>query len=281
MASNSLVWKPTRILSHIEARPTGSSILRVETDQGDAFLKAMGATNGPNVLACELVGTLLAEWLGLRTLDFHVFDVPGDLDLHFADGLRVEAGPGFLSRAEPHQVWSGDPEELGFLENPEDLNLLIVLDTWTMNCDRYRPSNHDVIERNKKDNVFFSQESGERGKLVLKAMDHGCCFTCEGNVTTPALLKTMNNDRLYGRFPEFRDRTERDALLRAAGAVEAIDRVQVQGFIEQVPTQWQIAQSARQTWCEWICQRAKSVRRIIERAIPETNLFPPPRDQTS
>lgn len=267
MASAPRPWQPAEIRSPIEAKPTGSSVLRVETDQGEGFLKAMGAKCGPHVLACELVGTLLAQRLRLRTLDFVLFDVPGDRNLRFADGRLVEPGPGFLTRAEKHQVWSGDMADLDSLQNPEDINRLIVFDTWTMNCDRYRPPNGATLRKNE-DNVFISKEASERGRHVLKAMDHGCCFTCERDVTASELQRTMNDDRLFGLFPGFLSHTERDLLLGAATDAAAIERGEVENMIHRIPSQWQIDDAARRIWCDWICQRAKLVRRIIERKWP-------------
>lgn len=59
------VWKPQTILRYVESIPTSTRVVRVETDQGEGFLKALGNPEGPHVLACELVGTLLAEWMGI------------------------------------------------------------------------------------------------------------------------------------------------------------------------------------------------------------------------
>lgn len=119
MASSATPWQPTKILAAFEARKTSSRVLRVETDLGEGFLKAMGADNGPHVLACELVGTLLARWLKLRTLTFALIDVPGNMDLRFADGKPVMAGPGFITRTEEGHVWGGGEGELDELDNPE------------------------------------------------------------------------------------------------------------------------------------------------------------------
>jgi hypothetical protein len=266
-----MTWRPQRILMPIEARKTGSGVLRVETEQGEGFLKAMGADNGPHVLACELVGTLLAKRLGLRTLDFSLIDVPGDLDLRFANGKAVEAGPGFITRAEEGQPWSGDPSVLTAIENPHDVGLLVVFDTWTRNCDRYRPANGATLRQNK-DNVWLSEEGAGKGKFVLKAIDHGCCFTCESEITRPQLQRTMHDDRLYGLFPGFRPQTSREGVLQGVTAVEAIRREEVEGFIRQTPRQWQVESAVSVEWCDWICQRGKSLRRIIEREWPPVTL---------
>jgi hypothetical protein len=271
MASAPTPWQPARILNAIEARKTSSRVLRVETDQGEGFLKAMGADNGPNVLACELVGTLLARWLKLRTLRFTLIDVPGDLGLRFADGKPVVAGPAFITQAEQGHVWSGDEGEPDELDNPEHIGRLIVFDTWTMNCDRYRPANGVTLRQNK-DNVFFSEEGASKGKFMLKAIDQGCCFTCENDLTTPRLQSSVNDDRLFGLFPAFRPHTTREAMLQVVAEVEAVAPDEVETMIDRVPHEWQVDASARREWCDWICRRARSIRRIIEREWPPATL---------
>jgi hypothetical protein len=246
-------------------------VLRVETDEGEGFLKAMGADNGPNVLACELIGTLLAGWLKLRTLSFALIDVPGDMGLRFADGNPVAAGPGFITRVEEGHVWSGDESELDELDNPEDIGRLIVFDSWTMNCDRYRPPNGATLRQNK-DNVWFSEEGASKGKFVLKAMDQGCCFTCEGELTVPRLQRSVSDDRLYGLFSAFRPHTTRGGMLQVVAEIEAVARSDVESMIDRVPREWQVDASVRREWCDWICRRAKMIRRIIEREWPPAEL---------
>jgi hypothetical protein len=61
------IWHPQTIKRFVESVPSSTSVVRVETDAGEGFLKAMGNPEGEHVLACELVGTFLAEWLGLPT----------------------------------------------------------------------------------------------------------------------------------------------------------------------------------------------------------------------
>jgi hypothetical protein len=273
MSSGAVPWSPKQILRPIERFSTGSAVIRVETDQGEGFLKAMGVDNGPHILACELVGTLLARRLGLTTLNFTLIEVPGDLDLRFADGKPVQAGPGFITRAEKGRPWSGDESELTELDNPRDIELLVVFDTWTMNCDRYRPPNGTTLRQNR-DNVWFSEEEASAGKFVLKAIDHGCCFTCEGELTRGRFERSALDDRLYGLFPPFRQHTTRDGMLKGIAEVETIVREEVESIIGQVPQQWQVDSLARSAWCDWIVQRARTVRRIIEREWP-----PPLKDR--
>jgi len=48
------------------------------------------------------------------------------------------------------------------LDNPDDIGRLIVVDTWTMNCDRFQPFNGAKL-RQHKDNVWFSKERASKG----------------------------------------------------------------------------------------------------------------------
>lgn len=140
-----------------------------------------------------------------------------------------------------------------------------------MNCDRFRPPNGAKLRQNK-DNVWFSEEGANKGRFLLKAMDHGCCFTCESDLTTPRLQSSVNDDRLYGPLPAFRPYTRRGAMLQVVAEVEAVVRSEVEAMIDLVPREWQVENSARREWCDWICRRAKTIRRIIEREWPPTEL---------
>lgn len=51
----------------------------MDTDEGEGFLKTLGNSEGPNVLACEWIGTLLADWFGLRTLEHSIIWVTPSL----------------------------------------------------------------------------------------------------------------------------------------------------------------------------------------------------------
>ena len=63
-------WLPTTILRADVPYNTATETVRVNTDAGTAFLKAMGNRGGPHLLASEFVGTHLARWFGLPTFDF-------------------------------------------------------------------------------------------------------------------------------------------------------------------------------------------------------------------
>src|SRR5436309_15295437 len=71
-------WLPT-IVRHVDkAYRTAADTVRVTTDAGPGFLKALGNHGGPHLLAAEWLGTHLAQWLGLVTFDFALISVTPD-----------------------------------------------------------------------------------------------------------------------------------------------------------------------------------------------------------
>ena len=59
-------WNPTTIRRPDKAFKTATDTVRVTTDAGPAYLKALGNHGSPHYLAADLVGTQLAAWLGLE-----------------------------------------------------------------------------------------------------------------------------------------------------------------------------------------------------------------------
>jgi hypothetical protein len=187
-------------------------VVRVETDQGDGFLKALSNKAEPHHLVCELVGTQLARWLKLPTLTFSLLAITEQDRIQLADGTFAHPGPAFITKLEEGIPWGGAAEELDLLDNPGDVARLVVFDTWTRNCDRYMPRESGA--RINRDNVFLSRRTASKGHFILKAIDHGCCFTCARELTVRLReLENVRDDRLYGCFPQFAGRIERPRIL--------------------------------------------------------------------
>jgi hypothetical protein len=147
------VWQPRVIQRFVEVISRSTRVMRVDTDAGEGYLKALGNPEGPQVLACELVGTLAAEWLGVPTLDSAVVTVTAEDELPMGEGRMAGVGPAFITRAEKGIAWGGDEDALRGIGNPEAVSGLVVLDTWIRNCDRYRPEPQWRVNR---DNVYLS-----------------------------------------------------------------------------------------------------------------------------
>jgi hypothetical protein len=126
MPFNPQRWTPTTIERFIGSRPTGASIVIVDTDCGEGYLKGLGNESGPHALACELVGSLAADWIGLPTFDFAIIEVDDVDELQLAKGGLVQPGPAFISRRAPGFPWGGDSETLNRLSNRSDLTRLVI-----------------------------------------------------------------------------------------------------------------------------------------------------------
>lgn len=273
MSTASKPWNPRRVMPPFTPYRTSSLTVRVGTEQGDGYLKALSSKAEPHHLAAELVGTQLARWMKLPTLDYHIITLTKDDRIELADGSFAHEGPAFITRAEEGMPWGGRAEELELLANPEAIGRLIVFDTWTRNCDRYQPKEREE-PRIRRDNVFFSLAGAPRDKFVLKAIDHGCCFTCQRDLTVKlAHDEYVRDNTLYGRFPEFTPRTSREEMLAIVAQVEAITKEDVEPMICAVPREWDLSRSVQDVLCEFICKRAKHISEIIRREWPRTGLF--------
>jgi hypothetical protein len=246
-------FRPTSINRFIGNRPTGASVVVVQTDAGPAFLKGLGNEAGPHALACELVGSLAADWLGLPTLDFAIVQVTDLDELPLSKDGQVEPGPAFVSAQVQGYPWGGDEASLSRLSNQPDLTRLMILDTWILNCDRYSVADGKV--RQNLDNVFFMKEqSSTRPRLI--AMDHTHAFTCGADLSTKInTVDRIQNPRRFGVFPQFAPHwdlaTASDALTRLAGMTRGIAR----GFIDLIPKEWQVADTVRKSWADFLTRR--------------------------
>ena len=246
-------WTPSTITRYIGSFKTSTGVAVVDTDCGEGYLKALGNPEGPHVLACELVGSCLADWLGLPTLDFTLIEVTSDDEIPLGSGELAQPGPAFISRKVAGFSWGGNTEALLGSANPEDTSRLVAFDTWVLNCDRYRP---DPVRRNP-DNVFFVQpsEAGARPRLI--AMDHSHTFTCGRELTRRiANVDRIQSSMVYGKFPEFMAVLNLAAEAEVLGRLREMNTAQAQEFVRRVPAAWEIDADVRAAWVEFIYRRA-------------------------
>jgi hypothetical protein len=243
----------------------------VETDQGQGYLKAIGNPEGVHTLACEFVGTQLAAWLGLSVLEFHIIEVDDVVEIWFfnaAGELEGSAlpGPAFITRREQGDSWSGEERQLRQVVNPEDISRLVVLDTWTLNCDRHGPREKDASAqpRINRQNVFLSEEA-PAGKFCLKAIDHTHCFTCGWPLTTGLhSLDKIRDARVFGRFPEFVSFLDRDVVRDTLGRLQQIERAVIASMMQSIPPAWEVRREVQEAWIELIFRRAMFVADTLE-----------------
>jgi hypothetical protein len=285
-----MAWQPTTIRRYIKGFPSSARTALVETDVGRAYVKGMGAPEGPHTLASEWVGTQLAAWFGLSTFDFAIVHIDELDEIWFVDDQRkrigkAAPGPAFITRAESGDHWSGDEKQLKKLVNPQDVARLVVFDTWLLNCDRYslpigKPLQKPRVNRG---NVFLSEKAPE-GQFVLKAMDHTHCFTCGAEWTSAlARIDRIQDRRLFGMFPEFRNfiDDDRGAVRKAAEKLQSISRGQIMSFVRTIPQEWDVKSGALDALVSFILGRAAFLAAEIERMIwPQLDLAFPDDQKT-
>ncbi len=278
-------WKPTSITRYIRSLRTSTGVAIVDTDCGEGFLKALSNPEGPHVLGCELVGSLLADWIGLPTLDFAIVDVSDEDEIPLATGGKAGIGPAFISRRVNGTSWGGDIDSLRLLDNIEDISRMILFDTWVRNCDRYRPE----PRRRNLDNVFLmstrktdrdplcpSEGSGlsgdagsrplrfhvrhyetGRSEVALTAIDHTHAFTCGRELSRRiAHIDAVQDELTYGEFPEFSEFRNLAVEAAVRKRLDEMDIVEAQRFVGMVPAAWVEDVEVKAAWASFIARRA-------------------------
>lgn len=252
-------WQPTRLTTVADSIDTSTGVTEVDTDAGRAYIKVMGNRQGPHVLATDWMGTHLARWFGLSTFDVAILTLGPDDTFPLPRDYAAEPGPAFAARAQPGAPWGRTDEELDALVNPEDITRLVVFDTWTLNCDRHH---HDTtVRRPNYDNVYLSSENVESGKSRLIAMDHGLCFIRSGEDLTDKLsnIDKVQDDRVYGLFPEFRDRLFGSTIDLCVERLREMNKATAKAMIATIPKEWDVSEEVCEAWSELILRRADFV----------------------
>lgn len=280
-------WQPTRILRVGEAEETSTGVTRVLTDAGWAFCKPIGNRQGEQVLACEWVCIRLARWLGLQTFRAAIIDLAEeatfDLPEHKGQKYHARAGPCFLTESTPGRQWNRDRSDLDLLVNPQDITLLVALDTWVRNRDRRHPDRG--VRKPNYGNVFLAEVEDSPDRFRLVAMDHTHCFD-NGNLH--AKLANIDNVRdplVYGLFPQFIPYMNPLIAAAAAAKLKTLEKADVVSIIQEVPAQWEVDQRARDVWAELIFQRARHLAGTLAESLeheiaamtakPSTQASPP------
>ena len=253
-------WQPKTIRRPDKAFKTATDTVRVTTDAGPGYLKALGNHGSPHFLAADLVGTQLAAWFGLPTFEWAIVDVTPEDEIKFVGGGQAQPGPAFITREASGTTWGGTEDELNALVNPADVGKLVLFDTWTRNCDRHPP---DLAARKvNRNNVFLSNEGLADGQWRLMAMDHTHCFHCGRDLNAQlGHIDLMQDERLYGLFPEFKNLVRArlegvaDGLMRLA----TLDRQWVQAVVAGIPAAWQVDATGRAALVSLLVNRAQFV----------------------
>lgn len=131
----------------------------------------------------------------------------------------------------------------------------MVFDTWSLNCDRHQPRENK--NRVRWENVFLSLEGTSPGKVRLKAIDQGHCFTCGRELTKRlSRLDQVRDATIYGLFPEFQEFVTIERTYEIIEEVQGIPRSALEEIIKTVPAEWQVSDPVKDAWCDLLGQRA-------------------------
>jgi hypothetical protein len=268
-------WNPSTITRTVDGLATATETTRVDTDAGEGFLKALGNPEGPHALACELVGSLIADWFGLKTFDFSLIEVHDRDEVVVMGRSRAQPGKAFICRAEDKgYTWGGDAQTISGISNREDITRLVILDTWLRNCDRHAPDGGRINLKN----VFLLQRTSPSRKLELIAMDFTHAFTCGGPLDrTLGYIEKIQDEGIYGLFPEFRPHISRDEVISCVARLAEFNRGIADRMLAYIPAQWDVEDTVRSLWKKFLLDRAHFTARMIEsRLFPESAELPYP-----
>ncbi|MCC5876104.1 MAG: hypothetical protein JJU11_07795 [Candidatus Sumerlaeia bacterium] len=245
-------WRPTEILSHLRSHNSSTGPILVETDAGDAWIKAIGNPEGEHALVCEWVGTSLARLLGLRTLHFQLLHVDDIIPLPLGRGGGLaRPGAAFATRAEKGHPWGGTAEGLHHVRNRADLSAIIVFDTFVRNRDRWAENRQPNY-----DNVFLSSEETKGEALDLVVMDHTHCLVEGGEITAPALRRAVDDVGVYGAFPALRPYWDESATVAFQQRLAKLERQDVSRIVTCVPRDWELESTLHYPLVDFIMTRA-------------------------
>jgi hypothetical protein len=247
----SVRWLPSHVTRFVESFSSSTQPLRVETDQGDAFLKVLGNPEGPHTLASEWVAFQLAQALGIRTFQAALITLDETDELLMKNKTRAQSGSAFATKAEQGKSWGGSSEELHLIRNKEDLTRLIVFDTWIRNRDRYAPP------RQNPSNVFLSAEQTDGRSYELVVMDHTHCF---GDTTQLSknlgFINIIQDQRIFGNFPQFQPFFEDEVCEQTLEQIQALPRTRLEQIVMSVPTEWEVNEQISSSWILFLERRA-------------------------
>lgn len=249
-------WKPRKVERVVRVMDSSTRALHVETDDGPAILKYMGNPQGDVALCCELIGTKLANSIGLVTPAFAVMEVP---EIRVPDHplVDVRPGPAFLSRWEPSVALSpaSHPKLLENLRNKDDVSTLVAFDTWVRNKDRFSLSDGGLGVENRE-NLLFRQDKRKSQMIVI---DH-----------THALAETTLEDELgdpwvderivYGMFPQFEPFINAVAVSRALTRICDDGAKSAEQICRETPRAWGMTEVLAEQLADCLSRRAFLMR---------------------
>lgn len=259
------VCQPSEIRREIQLFESSTRPARVATDVGDGFIKGMGNPQGPTSLISELVSAELGTWIGLQIPPFAIIS-QCDIEIQMIGQNGFIEPPMFFSSAVDGTTRDGGDTFVSRLQNPSDIAKLVVFDTWIRNNDRYIDGNPN------SDNLIYAPIPGAR-KYSLVPIDHSHCFVDVDFETDLPSQNLVEDDQVYGLYPEFRPFINQETVGQAVETLRGLDRGFVEECINSVPAQWGLSNRASAHLVDLICTRAAFVvDTISDRIVEEPDL---------
>lgn len=228
------MWSPQGIVYSLNTLQTSTGVVRVMTDVGVGYLKALGNSQGPHALVREFIGTSVAQLLGLKTLEFSLINIQPDDEIILGYGTKAQPGPAFITKELPNAIQ--DMIDLKFVTNKDDFGGLVLADTLLLNRDRYPGI---ISGKPNYDNLLFFKTE-QRNRYEIIAMDFSHCM-----YTSPTIGKTLKNidntkkEVIYGLFPEFREYMDFVTLKPYIERLKFLDEGQIDSILCAIPSEWE------------------------------------------
>lgn len=222
------------------------------TDDGEGFIKSINNQEGARALITELIAAELGTWIGLKIPDFAIIR-NCEIEITASDG-RIMEPPFFFSKMVEGESRDFGGDFIRKLRDPYEVTKLVVFDTWIRNFDRYVESrNHSNDE-----NILYSISTTPR-KYEIVAIDHTHCvspdnFMDEGQVEW---LAQINDERIYGRFPEFLPFITTDTVAASLRGLAELDSGYVLDVVNSIPVEWGLTEVSKAELVNFFCQRAE------------------------
>lgn len=255
------MWNPTQIKYSIKVLHTSTNVVRVMTDDGIGYLKVMGNPEGPHALIREYIGTSVAKFLGLKTLEFAIIEITNDDKMELANGNCAQSGPAFITKEVLNPI-VGSKVPLKKVVNRDHFCGLIIADTLLMNRDRYPGLNN----KPNFDNLLFSNVRKNEYELI--AMDFSHCMHASQSINRSLKsIDIIKNDELYGFFPEFRSYIDKSSFEPFHEKLKLLDENCIITILASVPAEWELNSTIKEIIITFLVQRSKFLYEHIEQLI--------------
>jgi hypothetical protein len=118
-----------------------------------------------------------------------------------------------------------------------------------------------------RDNLFFTPV---RRKFEMVVFDHTHCFVEEDLESGLRGSHFVEDDRVYGAFPEFKDFLTPTALRKASIDLARIDGRVIREIVRSVPKPWGPTTAVRDRWTEQLVARQQRVEDyVFRRLVPQ------------